>query len=175
MAFAASAADQVTSLRKLEFQVADKATARVLVELHNQQAFEAGLILVGTLGYMAWLNELGPIAVTARTLDIDLARRQRLKLAAPLRFLDTMKDTGLPFVAVPGLPSTAASTSVKLPGADGLRVDVLAPGKVLGRKPPRTGSRLWCWGPCSPTTTATNSGMPSRRRRSRCGPPSSRC
>lgn len=132
MAFAAWAAAQVTALRKLEFQVADKATARVLVELHNRQAFEAGLILVGTLAYMAWLNELGAIAVTARTLDIDLARRQTLKLAAPLPFLDTMKDTGLPFVAVPGLPSTAPSTSIKLPGVEGLRVDVLAPGTTLG-------------------------------------------
>ena len=35
-------------------------------------------------------------------------------------------------MAVPGLPSTAPSTSVKLPGVDGLRVDVLAPGRVLG-------------------------------------------
>lgn len=126
------AAAQVIALRKLEFQVADKATARVLVELHNRRAFEAGLILVGTLAYMAWLNELGAIAVTARTLDIDLARRQKLKLAAPLPFLATMKNTGLPFVAVPSLPSTAPSTSVKLPGVEGLRVDVLAPGKVLG-------------------------------------------
>ena len=89
-------------------------------------------MLVGSLGYMAWLNELGAIAVTARTLDIDVARRQKLKLAAPLPFLETMKATGLPFVAVPGLPSTAASTSVKLPGAEGLRVDLLAPGNVLG-------------------------------------------
>ena len=132
MAFAEWAAKQVGSLRKLMFQVADKTTARVLVELHNRNAFEAGLVLVGSLGYMAWLNELGAIAVTARTLDIDVARRQKLKLAAPLPFLETMKATGLPFVAVPGLPSTAASTSVKLQGAEGLRVDLLAPGNVLG-------------------------------------------
>lgn len=132
MAFAGWAARQVAALRKLQFQVADKSTARVLVELHNRQAFEAGLVLVGTLGYMAWLNEFGAIAVTARTLDIDHARRQRLKLGAPLSFLEIMKDTGLPFVAVPGLPSTAPSTSVKLPGAEGLRVDVLAPGNTLG-------------------------------------------
>lgn len=132
MAFAGWAAEQVSSLRKLQYQVADKSTARVLVELHNRQAFEAGLVLVGTLGYMAWLNELGAIAVTARTLDIDLARRQRLKLGAPLPFLNTMKATGLPFVAIPGLPSTAPSTSIKLPGAEGLRVDVLAPGDSLG-------------------------------------------
>jgi hypothetical protein len=132
IAFSEWVAAQVSTLRKLGFQVADKATARVLVELHNRQAFEAGLVLTGTLAYMAWLNELGAIAVAARTLDVDLARRQHLKLGAPLPFLATMQATGLPFVAVPGLPSTLPSTSVKLPGVQGLRVDVLAPGKKLG-------------------------------------------
>ena len=126
------AAQQVSLLRKLGFQVADKPVARVLVELHNRQAFEAGLVLVGTLAYMAWLNELGGIAVSARTQDIDLARRQQLKLAVPLPFLATMQATGLPFIAVSGMPSTAPSTSVKLPGVQGLRVDVLAHGDVLG-------------------------------------------
>lgn len=132
MVFSEWASVQVSSLRKLGFQVADKSVARVLVELYNRRAFEAGLVLVGTLGYVAWLNELGAIAVTARTLDVDLARRQPLRLGAPLPFLSTMHATGLPFVAVPGLPSTAPSTSVKLPGVQGLRVDVLAPGEVLG-------------------------------------------
>lgn len=132
MAFAEWSAAQVVALRKLGFQVTDKASARVLVELHNLGAFEAGLVLVGTLGYMAWLNELGGIAVSARTQDIDLARRQRLKLAAPVSFLSTLQATGLPFVPVPGLPSTQPSTSVKLPGIQGLRVDVLAPGEQIG-------------------------------------------
>lgn len=130
--FSAWVSRQVSSLRKLGFQVGDKAVARVLVELHNRGAFAAGLVLVGSLGYMAWLNELGAIAVSARTQDIDLARRQKLKLAAPLPFLNTMKSTGLPFVAVPGFPSSAPSTSVKLPGVQGLRIDVLAPGEKLG-------------------------------------------
>lgn len=132
MAYHEWAAHQVSLLRKLGFQVADKPVARVLVELHNRQAFEAGLVLVGTLAYMAWLNELGGIAVSARTQDIDLARRQQLKLAVPLPFLATVQATGLPFIAVPGMPSTAPSTSVKLPGVQGLRVDVLAHGDVLG-------------------------------------------
>lgn len=123
---------QVSSLRKLGFQVGDKAVARVLVELHNRGAFAAGLVLVGTLGYMAWLNELGAIAISARTLDIDLARRQRLKIAAPLPFLSTLTSTGLPFAAIPGFPSSAPSTSLKLPGVQGLRIDMLAPGKTLG-------------------------------------------
>ncbi|MEO6744656.1 MAG: GSU2403 family nucleotidyltransferase fold protein [Caldimonas sp.] len=125
-------ARQVADLRKLEFQVADKGVARVLVELHNRDAFAAGLTVVGTLCYMAWLNELGAKAVAMRTQDLDLARRQRLKLAAPLPFLETVQATRLPFVAVPGLPSASPSTSVKLPGPDGLRVDMLAPGRVLG-------------------------------------------
>jgi len=125
-------ARQVTDLRKLEFQVADKGVAQVLVELHNRGAFAAGLAVVGTLCYMAWLNELGAKAVAVRTQDLDLARRQRLKLATPLSFLETVQATRLPFVAVPGLPSASPSTSVKLPGPDGLRVDMLAPGRVLG-------------------------------------------
>lgn len=130
--FSAWVAAQVVALRKLGYQVADKVVARVMVELHNQEVFEAGLVLVGTLCFMAWLNELGIRAVSARTQDIDLARRQSLKLAAPLPFLSTLKATGLPFSAVPGLPSAQPSTTVKLPGAQGLRVDVLAPGATLG-------------------------------------------
>jgi hypothetical protein len=132
MTFQGWMAQQVTDLRKLGFQVADKSVARVLVELHNQQAFSAGMILVGTLAYMAWLNELGIVTVSSRTQDIDLARRQKLKLAAPLSFLKAMQATGLPFEAVPGLPSTAPATSVKLPGVQGLRIDVLAPGDTVG-------------------------------------------
>jgi hypothetical protein len=132
MDFHTWSAQQVSLLRKLGFQVADKLVARVLVELHNQGTFDAGLVLVGTLAYTAWLNELGAIAVAARTQDIDLARRQPLKLATPTAFLATMHATGLPFAAVPGMPSDTPSVSVKLPGVQGLRVDVLAPGKGLG-------------------------------------------
>ena len=132
MDFGEWTAAQVAALRKLGFQVADKAAARVLVELHNRGAFRAGLVLVGTLAYMAWLNELGVAAVVARKQDIDLARRQQLKLAAPLPFLATLQATGLPFAAVPGLRATENATSVKLPGVQGLRVDVLAPGARLG-------------------------------------------
>jgi len=123
---------QVSALSKLGYQVADKGAASVLVELHNRRIFEARLAVVGTLAYMAWLNEYGAMATAARTQDIDLARRQTLKLATPVPFLSSMQATQLPFVTVPGLPSTAPSTSVKLPGAEGLRVDLLAPGRVLG-------------------------------------------
>lgn len=132
IALAVWTAKQVAALRKLGFQVADKLVARVLVELHNRQVFEAGLTLVGTLAYMAWLNELGAIAVSARTQDIDLARGKPLQLAVPLSFMSAMQTTGLPFTAVPGMPSSAPSTSVKLRGVQGLRVDMLAPGDSIG-------------------------------------------
>lgn len=133
MEFASWCAREVSMLGKIGFQVADKRTARVLVELRNHDLFEGGLVLVGTLAFMAWLNELGAtIPQPARTMDIDVARYEALSLAAPLSLLATLQATGLPFNAVPGFPSHAPSTSMKLPGADGLRVDLLAPARKLG-------------------------------------------
>ncbi|HEX6017230.1 MAG TPA: GSU2403 family nucleotidyltransferase fold protein, partial [Burkholderiaceae bacterium] len=127
---------QVRALRALGFQVADKDVARLLVELHNKGLFAGGLILVGTLAFMAWLNEFGAAAVSVRTQDVDLARRQALKLAAPQPLLQTVEATRLKFVAVPGMPHSAPSTSLKRRGARGLRVDLLTPGKALGQVVP---------------------------------------
>src|SRR5438552_16236668 len=62
---------QVRALRTLDFQVTGKDVARVLVELHNKGLFAGGLVMVGTLAFMAWLNELGAAAVSPRTQDID--------------------------------------------------------------------------------------------------------
>ncbi len=81
---------------------------------------------------LGWLNEYGAMSAAARTLDIDLARRQRLKLATPQSFLTSLQATRLPFVTVPGPPSQTPATSCKLQGREGLRVDLLAPGAVLG-------------------------------------------
>ena len=134
--FAQWVAAQVRDLRKLQFQVADKGVARVLVELHNRGILAAGVTLVGTLCYMAWLNELGAKAVAARTQDIDLAARQTLKLAVPASFLAAMDATQLDFSPVPGMPSQAPSTSVKQKGRDGLRVDVLTHGDRMGKTMP---------------------------------------
>jgi hypothetical protein len=130
--FSAWVSKQVANLRQLQFQVAEKNVASVLVELYNRDIFKAGLVVVGTLAYMSWLNELGAISVAVRTQDIDLARRQHLKLGAPVSFLSSVQATHLPFTSIPGLPSHDPSTSVKLPGREGLRVDVLAPGPTLG-------------------------------------------
>lgn len=132
IAEAQGVAEQVVRLRKLGFQVADKAVARVLIELHNRALFTAGLVLTGTLAYMAWLNELGIVTAAARTMDIDLARRATLELAAPVALGDALRATRLPFVTVPGMPSQAPSTSFKLPGREGLRIDLLAPGRTWG-------------------------------------------
>jgi hypothetical protein len=96
-------AKQVSALSKLGYQVAEKGVASVLVELHNRKIFEAGLVVVGSLAYMSWLNEYGAVATAARTQDIDLARRQRLKLATTVPFLASVQATQLPFVAVPEL------------------------------------------------------------------------
>jgi len=133
IAFAEWVATQVSHLRKLGFQAADKKTARVLVQLHNQGAFKAGLVVVGTVGYMALLNELGLRAVAPRTMDVDLARGETLRLATPLRLLDLLQATGLPFTAVPRLRHDESATSVKLPGVEGLRIDLLAPGTLDGK------------------------------------------
>jgi hypothetical protein len=138
IAFSDWMARQVRALRKLDFQVADKDVARVLVELHNQgllgaEAAGGGLVLVGSLAYMAWLNELGVRAVAARTQDVDLARRQPLKLAAPLSFLQAVQATKLKFSPIPSLSLRNPATSVKLPGAAGLRVDLLADGPAIGQ------------------------------------------
>lgn len=121
-------------LRMLGMQVADKDAALVLVEMHNRGLFAAGLVLVGTLAYMAWLNAFGVRAVSSRTQDIDLARRHALKLAAPVSFMEAVQSTRLDFAAVPGgLSPSAKSTSVKRPGREGLRVDILTSGSALGR------------------------------------------
>ena len=130
--FSAWGQDQIRQLRKLGMQVADKDVARLLVELHNEQLFQGGLVVVGTLAFMAWLNELGAIAVSAKTQDIYPGRRQALKLGAPLSFLDAVTATKLKFFPVPGMPNSAPSTSVKRPGPAGLRVDLLTPGEHLG-------------------------------------------
>ena len=134
--FAQWISTQVKTLRKLEFQVADKGVASVMVELHNKHVLDAGLVLVGTLAYMCWLNELGATAVSARTQDIDLAARHQLKLGVPESFLAIVKATQLGFVPVPGLSRDEPPTSVKLQGAAGLRVDLLTDGAKLGRSVP---------------------------------------
>ncbi len=106
---AAWSQEQVRNLRHLGMQVTDKDVARVLVELHNRGLFSAGLVMVGTLAFMSWLNEFGVKAIVSHTQDVDLARRQRLKLARPISFMEAMKATKLGFSANPGSLSGRAT------------------------------------------------------------------
>lgn len=113
MEFAESTARQVGMLRKLGFQVADKASARAVVELHNLGAFEAGLLLAGRLGCLAWLNELG-----ARVrLPAGEATSSQLELLALTDFFKHALAAKLPLVAG-GESSTpsACHAAIALPG-----------------------------------------------------------
>lgn len=125
---------ETAKLRVLGFQVADKAVGEVLVAFHNRRLFEAGLVLVGTLAVMSWINELGVAVGTAMTKDIDFARRHHIALAAPESFVGIVKSTNLNFTPVPGMPSHSPSTSMKRKGVEGLQIDMLAPGPNLGEQ-----------------------------------------
>jgi hypothetical protein len=125
-------AKQIAVLAKLGYQVAHKSVASVLVELRNRRIFEAGMVVVGTLAFLSWLNEFGAVAAAASARDVQLARRQTLKLTTTVSFLSAMHATQLPFALVPGMPTRNPPTSVKLPGAEGRRVDIFAPGPLLG-------------------------------------------
>jgi hypothetical protein len=122
MDFAESNARQVGMLRKLGFLVADKINARALVELHNLGAFEAGLLLAGRLGCMAWLNELG-----ARVrLPAGEAAAAHLELLAPADFFNQALAASLPLVA--GNESSAPSTchaAIALPGLPPIPANLL--------------------------------------------------
>ena len=121
-------------LRLLGFQRMERKPAAVFEVFYNRDLIAAGLTLVGSHAYGALLNELGILAPGYRTGDIDFARAQPLAVALPdgVGFHHLLKESGLPFVPVPGMPSHRASASFKLPGADTLTVDLLVPGNRLG-------------------------------------------
>lgn len=121
-------------LRLFGYQRIDRKPAAVLEVLFNRGLFQAGLTLVGSHAYGALLNELGISAPGYKTQDIDLARAQPLSIALPAgsNLQSLLRETGLSFVAVPGMPSHKPSTSFKLPGAEALAVDLLVPGRKTG-------------------------------------------
>jgi hypothetical protein len=92
---------------------------------------QAGLVLVGSHAYGALLNELGIVAPGYATQDIDVARGEPLALAGA-SLEDLLRESGLRFVPVPGMPSKRPSASFKLPGAERLAVDLLVPGPEAG-------------------------------------------
>lgn len=121
-------------LRLFGYQRLDRKAATVLEILFNRGLTQAGLTLVGSHAFGVLLNELGVLAPGYRTQDIDVARARPLALALPgaLTFQQLLRETGLPFNPVPGLPAHAPSTSFKLPGAEALAVDLLVPGRRAG-------------------------------------------
>jgi hypothetical protein len=121
-------------LRLFGYQRIDRKPAAVLEVLFNKGLFQAGLTLVGSHAYGVLLNELGIIAPGYKTQDLDLARSQPLAIALPgdLTFQALLKETGLDFVPIPGMPSHRPSSSFKLPGAETLAIDLLVPGTRTG-------------------------------------------
>lgn len=124
-----------STLRLFGYQRVERKTAAVLGALFNHGLFGAGLTLVGSHAYGVLLNEMGILAAGYTTQDVDVARAQplALALAAGMDFGDVLNASGLEFTAVPGMPSHHPSGSFKLPGAEGLRVDLLIPGAALGK------------------------------------------
>jgi hypothetical protein len=124
-----------SALRLFGYQRLERRTAAVLAALFNHGLFPAGLTLVGSHAYASLVNELGIAAPAFATQDIDVARGEPLQIALPagVDFARILADSGLEFVAVPGMPSRRPSASFKVPGVDALSVDLLVPGATLGR------------------------------------------
>jgi hypothetical protein len=121
-------------LRLLGYQRVDRKPAAVLEVFSNRGLIQAGLTLVGSHAYGALLNECGVLAAGYKTQDIDVGRAQPLAIALPegVTFEQLLKESGLQFVPVPGMPSHRPSASFKLPGAETLAVDLLVPGNRTG-------------------------------------------
>lgn len=132
---ARSLAAASAALRLAGFQRIERKPAAVLAVFFNRGLHAAGLTLVGSHAYGVLLNELGVIAPAYRTQDLDVARTQPLALALPddESFGAVLNESGLGFVPVPGLPSSRPSASFKLPGAEGLLIDLLVPGREAGK------------------------------------------
>jgi len=125
-------------LRLFGYQRIDRKPAAVLEVFFNRGLTNAGLTLVGSHAYGALLNELGIAAPGYKTQDIDVARARPLSIALPdgFNFENLLKETGLTFVPIPGMPSHKPSASFKLPGAEALAVDLLVPGSSVGKVVP---------------------------------------
>ena len=130
----AEAAGAVASIRLLGrsgYTIADAKAQATLAILHNLGFFGAGGVLVGSHAFGALLNRLGVRAAPYATEDIDIARRESLALPKLTRpFIDVLKDSGIEFVAVPGLPSSKPGTSYKEKGRSRFHVDLLVPSRT---------------------------------------------
>jgi len=129
----AEAAGAVASIRLLGrngYTIADAKAQATLAVLHNLGFFGAGGVLVGSHAFGALLNKLGVRAAPYATEDVDIARQESLALPKLARqFIDVLKDSGIEFVAVPGLPSSRPATSFKEKGRSRFHVDLLVPSR----------------------------------------------
>jgi hypothetical protein len=127
------AARVVASVRLLGrngYALADARAQATLASLHNVRLFDAGAILVGSHAFGVLLNKLGVRAAPYATEDVDIARRSALALPTIGRqLIDVLKDSGIEFVEVPGLPSTRHPTSYKEKGTSRFHLDLLVPSK----------------------------------------------
>jgi len=124
--------EAIRSLRLLGregFSLADAKTFATVASLHNRGLFASGAMLVGAHAYGALLNQLGARAARYATRDVDIARGAGLALAEPLdrSFLEILRESGIPFVAVPQLDRKKPSSSFKERGRSFFQVDLLTP------------------------------------------------
>jgi hypothetical protein len=126
----AAFAEASGNLRKVGFYRADNSTLVTVARLFNAGIFRGGAILVGSHAFGALLNELGYSTQFPMTEDVDIARANRIEIAALPEggFLALLRETGLPFQEVPELKRGAPSTSFKVRGK-ALKVDLLVPSK----------------------------------------------
>lgn len=127
-------ADNAKKLRRLGYAAADNSTALTLAVLANAGVFAGGAVLVGTHAFAALLNQIGyAVRPLPTTEDVDIARARTVPLGTRLRggVLDLLRESGLPFIEVPGLSPTAPPVSFKVRGRP-LKVDLLVPA---GRGP----------------------------------------
>ncbi|WP_179401382.1 GSU2403 family nucleotidyltransferase fold protein [Burkholderia guangdongensis] len=123
-------AESIKTLRIARFAVADNSSALTIASIFNAGLFRQGAVLVGSHAFGALLNGLGiRLAANYQTNDIDIGSRAQVSLAIPddRSLLDVIKDTGLPFLEVPGLDPRQPATSYKQRGSM-LKVDLLVPG-----------------------------------------------
>lgn len=117
-------------LRQSGFAVADNSSALTIASLFNAGIFRRGGVLVGSHAFGALLNGLGAkLVANYLTEDIDIGTADPVTLAIPddRSFLDVLRDTGIPFLEVPGFGHREPPTSFKQRGAL-LKVDLLVPG-----------------------------------------------
>lgn len=128
------AADVVARVRLLGrngYALADARTQATLAALHNIRLFDAGAVLVGSHAFGVLLNKVGVRAARYATEDVDVARPSALALPrVEHHLIDVLKDSGIEFVEVPGLPSSRAPTSYKEKGRSRFHVDLLVPSKA---------------------------------------------